>query len=527
MGFDKVKIKQVSLMILYTAVLVLLLIHSDVLFAGLKLVLSIFAPFLIGGAIAFILNIPMNGIEKKILKKWNGKIADKVKRPVSMVLAMIFVIAIVTLVIVAVVPQLKTTISTLGAKITPFVQNVVAWLESLTTDYPELATQIRELENMEFDWDAIINSVGSFLKNGVGNMVGSTFTVASSIIGGVTNIFIAFVFAIYILSQKEKLHNQVNRILDAYAPVKVNRGVREVCHRLHVNFSNFICGQCLESVILGVLFVIFMTIFRMPYAIMIGTLIAFTALIPIVGAFIGCGIGAFMILIDNPVQALWFVIMFLIIQQLEGNLIYPRVVGNSVGLPSIWVLMSVSVGGSLFGVGGMLIFIPLMSTLYSLLRDDVNRRNAGRVAASESGNMPAERQERNRRSNRRNKKRQENATVEASATEVVEIREATVQTEGRRANKAAESQPTPQRESKRAESKTKQERTKNTVNTDASMSKGANTDALAQIIAEVSASVEETEAANTSEERAHSNHRRKKYRRPQNTEQRKRESSTN
>ena len=148
--------------------------------------------------------------------------------------------------------------------------------------------------------------------------------------------------------------------------------------RLHVNFTNFICGQCLEAVILGLLFVIFMSIFQMPYAVMIGTLIAFTALIPIVGAFIGCGVGAFMILIDNPVQALWFVILFLIIQQLEGNLIYPRVVGNSVGLPSIWVLMSVSVGGSLFGVVGMLVFIPLMSTLYSLLRDDVNKRTCGK-----------------------------------------------------------------------------------------------------------------------------------------------------
>lgn len=418
MGFDKVKIKQVSLIILYVAVLVLLLIHSDVLFAGLKLLISILAPFFIGGAIAFILNIPMNGIEKKILKKWNGKIADKVKRPLSMVLSIIFVIAIVTLVIVAVVPQLKTTITTLGAKVTPFVQNVVVWLESLTTDYPELEAQIRELENMEFNWDAIINNVGSFLKNGVGNMVGSTFTVASSIIGGVTNMFIAFVFAIYILSQKEKLQNQVSRILDAYASAKINRGVREVCHRLHVNFSNFICGQCLESVILGALFVIFMTIFRMPYAIMIGTLIAFTSLIPIVGAFIGCGVGAFMILIDNPVQALWFVIMFLIIQQLEGNLIYPRVVGNSVGLPSIWVLMSVSVGGSLFGVMGMLMFIPLMSTLYSLLRDDVNRRNAGKRGMMNKERHPKEQYKKERKNNKKSQEQVE-STEDATPEQIV------------------------------------------------------------------------------------------------------------
>lgn len=410
MGFDKVKLKQVSLMILYVAALILLLIYSDALFTGLKLAVSIFLPFLIGGAIAFILNIPMSSIEKKLFRKWNGKIADKLKRPISLILAIIFVIAIVALVIVAIVPQLRTTFTTLGTKITPFLENVLVCLESLTTDYPELAAQIEELEKIEFNWDAILGSVGNFLKNGVGNVLGSTFTVASSIIGGVANVFIAFVFAIYILSQKEKLQNQASRILDAYAPQKLNSSVREVCHRLQVNFTNFICGQCLEAVILGCLFIIFMTIFGMPYAIMIGTLIAFTALIPIVGAFIGCGVGAFMILIDNPIQALWFVILFLIIQQLEGNLIYPRVVGNSVGLPSIWVLMSVSVGGSLFGVVGMLVFIPLMSTVYSLLRDDVNRRNA-KKGITERKEKPAQGQpgrERRRDKNPKKPERVEN-----------------------------------------------------------------------------------------------------------------------
>ena len=540
-------------MILYVAALILLLIYSDVLFAGLKLAVSIFMPFLIGGAIAFILNIPMAGIEKKLFKRGTGRISSKIKRPVSMVLAIILVFAIVALVIGAVVPQLRTTLTTLGAKITPFLQNVLVWLESLTTDYPELAAQIKELEKMEFNWEAIIGNIGNFLKNGVGSMVGSTFTVASSIIGGVVNVFIAFVFSIYILSQKEKLQNQVCRIIDAYAPKKLNRGIREVAHRLHVNFTNFICGQCLEAVILGCLFIIFMTIFRMPYAIMIGTLIGFTSLIPIVGAFIGCGIGAFMILIDSPIQALWFVIMFLIIQQLEGNLIYPRVVGNSVGLPSIWVLMSVSVGGSLFGVVGMLMFIPLMSTLYSLLRDDVNRRNAGRVTAIDGRNIQIEHQERNRRNNRRNGRHQENIATETAVTASAENREETVQTVGGRANRTAqartqrgnrqtETQVETQRENRQAETQTETQsennqtktqaetqsedrqarpkRTRNTANATSSASGGANTDALAQIIAEVSASVQETEDTDASEGRTGGNRRRRKKKRPQNTEQR-------
>lgn len=377
MGFDKVKIKQICFLVLYVAIIILLLIYSDILFAGLGMGVKILVPFLIGGAMAFILNIPMNAIEKRLFKKWQGKTA-KMKRPVSLIMSIVFVLAILTLVIVAVVPQLRTTIETLGNKIELFWPKLIVWLEKLATDYPELAEQIAKIAEYDFDWGAITSGIGGFLSNGVTNVISSTVSVATSIVGGIANVFIAIVFAIYILVQKENLQSQGSRILDAYVKGKTNGYIRDVLHRLHVNFTNFICGQCLEAVILGVLFIIFMSIFQMPYAVMIGTLIAFTALIPIVGAFIGCGVGAFMILIDNPVQALWFVILFLIIQQLEGNLIYPRVVGNSVGLPSIWVLMSVSVGGSLFGVIGMLVFIPLMSTLYSLLRDDVNRRLYGK-----------------------------------------------------------------------------------------------------------------------------------------------------
>ncbi len=536
MGFDKVKLKQIYKLIVFVAVIVLLLIYSEILFGGLKLLVGIFLPFLIGGAIAFILNIPMNSLEKKLLKKWNGKVAGKLKRPLCMVLSIIFVFAILALVVVAVVPQLRTTISTLGAKITPFLQDVLVWLKNLTTDYPELTAQIQELENIEFNWESIISNVGNFLKNGVGSMVGSTVTVATSIIGGVANVFIAFVFAIYILSQKEKLQNQAIRILDAYVPVKQNRTIKEVFHRLYVNFSNFICGQCLEAVILGILFVVFMTIFRMPYAIMIGTLIAFTSLIPIVGAFIGCGVGAFMILIDNPIQALWFVVMFLIIQQLEGNLIYPKVVGNSVGLPSIWVLMSVSVGGSLFGVVGMLMFIPLMSTLYSLLRDDVNRRNGGRAGIVERGNSTTVHQAKQRKNKEKKDRLTEKRKAEAGfgTAERVMHGKADSKQENVQANRTAEPQTKEQQEKMQQKAQAKvqhenkqigQEHEKREKQPVPSKTKGANTDALAQIIAEVSASVQETSPADASEKKTGNNHHRRKRRRPKNTEHRKQESN--
>lgn len=374
MGFDKVKVKQICWLILYVAVILFALLHIETVVSGIGIVVEILKPFFIGGIIAFILNIPMRSIENKLLGRWQGKTSGA-KRPVSMILSILFLAALVTLVVVAIVPQMRNTFTTLGEKLPVFYENVMASLENLAVTYPELGEQLESLATMEFDWNSIISTIVDFLRNGVTNMLSSTVNVASGIIGGVTKGVVGFIFALYVLAQKEKLQDQAVRILFAYLPEKTGKHILEVCRRLHVNFTNFICGQCLEAVILGCMFVIVMSLVGMPYAIMIGTLVAFTALIPIVGAFIGCFIGAFLILIDDPVKALWFVVIFLILQQVEGNLIYPRVVGNSVGLPSIWVLASVSVGGSLFGVFGMLLFIPLTSTIYSLLRDDVNYRN--------------------------------------------------------------------------------------------------------------------------------------------------------
>lgn len=231
-----------------------------------------------------------------------------------------------------------------------------------------------------------LNDAVRFLQNGVGSMVISTVSVAGTIIGGIVNGAVALIFSLYVLSQKEKLGGQGKRILAAYLPEKRNEQALRVLGILSGNFSSFISGQCLEAVILGAMFVVVLTVCRIPYALLIGVLIAFTALIPIVGAFIGCGVGAFLILVDDPVKAAVFVIIFLVLQQIEGNLIYPHVVGNSVGLPSIWVLMAVTLGGSLMGVTGMLVFIPLFSTAYMLLRDDVNARNSAKTKITQSNN---------------------------------------------------------------------------------------------------------------------------------------------
>ena len=375
MEFGREKLKQIRHLMLLAALLVLGIIYSQQVFWGVGFLVRIITPFLAGGAIAFVLNIPMKAFEEKLLGRWRGKGAGSVKRPLCLVLSMVSVLLVLSVVVGTVVPQVASTASEIGKKVPVFMDNVAEELDKLAKNNPELMRQIDKLDLEEINWDSLLGNVIDFLRNGAGDVLNSTVSVASGIISGVVNAVIAFIFALYILAQKERLEDQGRRIVSAYLPAAAGNKLLEICSLLYRNFSSFITGQCLEAVILGVMFVIAMSIFGMPYALMVGVLIAFTALIPIVGAFIGCAVGAFVILIDNPLQALWFVILFLILQQVEGNLIYPRVVGNSVGLPAIWVLMAVSVGGSLFGVSGMLFFIPLMSTGYTLLRESVNNRN--------------------------------------------------------------------------------------------------------------------------------------------------------
>lgn len=375
MGYDKEKIRQIRGLILFVAGIVLLLLYSGNVLKGLGVLLDILVPFLAGGAIAFVLNIPMRAIEEKLLGRWKGKWANRIKRPLCLFLSIVLIVAILAFVIIMVVPKLQETVVLLGVQVPVFAKELLTKLEEMASSDPALLEKLNELEKVKIDWNALFDKAGGFLATGMGSVLNSAVVVASSIIGGVVNAFIAIVFAIYILAQKEKLSDQGHRILSAYLPAGVCSEVERVLLLLYRNFSNFISGQCLEAVILGTMFVVAMTILRFPYALLIGVLIAFLALIPIVGAFVGCFLGALLLLMNDPVQAVGFVVLFLVLQQIEGNLIYPHVVGGSVGLPSLWVLVAVSVGGSLFGIVGMLCFIPLVSTGYTLLRENVNARN--------------------------------------------------------------------------------------------------------------------------------------------------------
>ena len=384
--------RQIRNLILFAAVVVLCVMYSGQIVRWIFLGIDILEPFAVGGMIAFVLNLPMKFVEERLLGRWKGTAADKLRRPLSLLAAIVFVAVLIVIVVMAVLPQLGRTINDLGQKIPEFFQQVVAWLGDLERQYPQLGQYLGPFldsgESLEQSWasmDQLAARLMDFLKEGGVSVITTTIGVASGIIGTFVKGIISFIFALYILAAKEKLADQGKRILHAFAPEKVEKGTLSLCSLLYRNFSHFITGQCVEAVIIGTIFVITMSLFRMPYAVMIGVLIAFTALIPVVGAFIGCILGAFLILVDAPEMAFWFVVLFLIIQQIEGNLIYPRVVGESVGLPAIWVLAAVSVGGSLFGFAGMLVFIPLVSTGYMLLRDEVNARNRRREASGDSG----------------------------------------------------------------------------------------------------------------------------------------------
>ena len=270
-----------------------------------------------------------------------------------------------------VVPQLGNTIMNLGKTLQEFILQVQAWAVRLFEDNQELALQIQSLE---FEWNEILGNLIDFFKNGAGSVIDSTYAAAKSIVSGIATFFIAFVFSCYILLQKEKLSVQVKKLMYAFMPRDWTEILLALGKVTHKTFTSFLTGQCLEAIILGGMFLVVMSILGLPYALLISVLIAFTALIPIFGAFIGCGVGALLIFMIDPMKALIFIVLFLVLQQIEGNFIYPHVVGNSVGLPSIWVLVAVSIGASLMGVVGMLIFIPIVSVVYTILRGIVNRR---------------------------------------------------------------------------------------------------------------------------------------------------------
>ena len=382
MDLSKMSIKKIRELIVFTALLVVALWKFDVVLGVLKTIWDIIFPFVLGGAIAFLTNVPMSFLEKKIFEnvKKKNKIVRKLKRPISLILTIVLVVGVIALVMFGVIPQLTRTMGTLVTSINDFIPQMQSWIGEFFHNNQEIMNLV---DQIEFDPDQAIKWGISLLGNGAGNMMNTTMSAVGSIVSGVATFFIAFSFACYILFQKENLHIQIRKVFFAFLPRQKADTFLKVCSLTYRTFANFLAGQCLEAVILGSMFVVTLSILRMPYALLIGILIAFTALIPIFGAFIGCAVGSFLIFMVNPQQAILFVIVFLVLQQIEGNLIYPHVVGESVGLPSIWVLAAVTIGGNLMGIVGMLVFIPLLSVLYTIFREFVYLRLKKQVTKTE------------------------------------------------------------------------------------------------------------------------------------------------
>ena len=373
MDLSNLSIKKIRELIVFTALLVVALWKFDVVLDVLKTIGQIIFPFILGGAIVFVINVPMSFLEKKIFEnvKKENKAARKLARPVSLLLTIVLVVGVIALVMIGVIPQLTKTMGTLMINITDFIPQIKIWIRDFFHDNREI---MKLVDQVQFNPDQAIRWGISLLGNGAGNMMNTTVSAVGSVVSGLATFFIAFSFACYVLFQKEKLHVQIRKVLFAFLPKQKADAFLKVCSLTYRTFANFLTGQCLEAVILGCMFVVTLSILRMPYALLIGVLIAFTALIPIFGAFIGCAVGSFLIFMVSPKQAIIFIIVFLVLQQIEGNLIYPHVVGESVGLPSIWVLAAVTIGGNLMGIVGMLVFIPLLSVVYTIFRKVVYQR---------------------------------------------------------------------------------------------------------------------------------------------------------
>ena len=390
--FSKLSIKKIRELIVFTALIVVALWKFDVVLGVIKAVWGIIFPFALGGAIAFVINVPMSFLEKKLFgkaKEKGSKAAGKLARPISLLLTIVLVVGVIVLVMFGLIPQLTATIGSLMNSIAEFIPQMQSWVREFTHNNREIMDLVNQVE---FNPNKAIQWGMSILGNGAGNFMNTTMTAVGSIVSGVTTFFIAFSFACYILFQKEKLHVQVRKVFFAFIPKRKAEVILEVCSLTYRTFANFLTGQCLEAVILGSMFVITLSILKMPYALLIGIIISFTALIPIFGAFIGCVLGGLLIFMVSPKQAILFRTFLPAPPLFVGfsrtfNLIYPHVVGSSVGLPSIWVLAAVTIGGNLLGIIGMLIFIPLVSVLYTLFREYVylrlKRQHIKRVTKTE------------------------------------------------------------------------------------------------------------------------------------------------
>ena len=359
--------KNIILIITYIALIIFVLVNFEKILSILGYIINIFSPFIFGAIVAFVLNVLVNFIERKLFGKVKKKTWLKIKRPLSIAISVVLVIFIIVFIMNLLIPQLKNSVSLFTDSLPTYKEEIINIMNKFYLE----DTTIKKVSDYLDNFGRVITD---YIKGNSKDVITVTTEVATSLIAIISKAVIAIVFAIYIIAQKETLKRQFNKLMSAYLkPRTVNR-INKYASMANTTFSNFVTGQCLEALIFGSLCFLGMLILRLPYATTIAVLLGFTALIPVFGAFIGTFLGAFLILMISPIKAIIFVVFILVLQQIEGNLIYPKVVGKSVGLPGIWVLLSVTIGASVGGILGMLIATPLCSLLYILLRQAVNDR---------------------------------------------------------------------------------------------------------------------------------------------------------
>lgn len=335
----------------------------------LGMFLGAVTPLLIGAALAYVVNLLMSAYEKRFFPRTANTKLIRLRRPVCMLLAYISLLAIITVIVWLILPELVDCIELLISQLPGAIEAGIEYLSKIPFLSQDLINTLNSI-----DWQSKIGDIAGIVTSGVGNVMGVVISTVSSVFSAIVTGFMAFIFSIYLLLGRDKLQRQCKRLMQHYLPAKIHERTLYVLDVLNNAFRRYITGQCIEAVILGALCALGMLILRLPYATMIGALVAFTALIPVAGAYIGAAVGAFMIAMVSPMQALIFLIFLVILQQLEGNLIYPKVVGSSMGLPGIWVLAAVVVGGGVMGVLGMLLGVPLAATAYTLIRNDLNKK---------------------------------------------------------------------------------------------------------------------------------------------------------
>lgn len=382
-------IKKILVIITYTILLCFACIKFDIVLKAFGYILNLLKPFIFGFCIAFILNIPLSKIEGMLTRKnKKGKIkknSDKREKKVepenkktngklrllSIVISLLIFIGIIFLTLFLVIPEFINTISIFKNSIPTAFNTCKEWLENVMSNNPQVIEKINEFKP---DWQQLDENVTTWIKSTATGIIGVSIDFVISFFSGVINFFMGVIFAVYMLMQKEKLVCQFKRVFRAYIPEEKCNSLFHIGQITNDTFKKFFGGQFIEAILLGILCFIGMTIFRMPYALTISVLVGVTALIPVFGAFFGTAIGAILILAVDPMQAVWFVVYIIVLQQIDGNFIYPKVVGDSVGLPGIWVMLAVLVGGNSMGIIGMLIGVPIASVIYKLVKEYVNSK---------------------------------------------------------------------------------------------------------------------------------------------------------